>query len=172
METFNLHKKYSWLIILFITYQTMLTWKTKDDLMKSKNLYKNVEFFLQIFQTAALLEVLHAAIGLVRSNPVLVFLQVLSRILVVWLVMFVFEPVNIILKTFRFSFLILKTWNDTFFVFKSRASVGVFICCAAWSFAEIVRYLYYALNILERIPYFLTWCRWVNLFVGFRFLSV
>ena len=45
----------------------------------AKNLYKNVEFFLQIFQTAALLEVLHAAVGLVRSNAVLVFLQVLSR---------------------------------------------------------------------------------------------
>lgn len=43
----------------------MLTWKTNDDLMKAKNLYKNVEFFLQIFQTLALLEVVHAAIGLV-----------------------------------------------------------------------------------------------------------
>lgn len=71
----------------------MLTWKNNDDLMKSKNLYKNVEFFLQIFQTAALLEVVHASIGLVSSNPLLVFLQVLSRIMVVWLIMFVFEPV-------------------------------------------------------------------------------
>ena len=69
----------SWLIVLFVTYQTMLTWKTNDDLLRAKNLYKNVEFFLQIFQTAALLEVLHAAVGLVRSNAVLVFLQVLSR---------------------------------------------------------------------------------------------
>jgi len=62
--------------------------------MTSKNVYLNVEFFLQIFQTAALLEVLHAAVGLVRSNPVLTFLQVLSRILVVWLVMYNFQEVK------------------------------------------------------------------------------
>lgn len=116
----------------------MLTWKKNDDVMKSKNIYLNVEFFLQIFQTAALLEVVHAATGLVRSNPVLVFLQVLSRILVVWLVMFTFEP--------------------------SRNSIGTLICCIAWPIAEVTRYMYYALNILDRNSGVLTWCRY-SLFI-------
>jgi very-long-chain (3R)-3-hydroxyacyl-CoA dehydratase len=116
----------------------MLTWKSNYDLLKSKNLYHNVEFFLLIFQTAAVLEVVHAAVGLVRSNPVLVLLQVLSRLIVVWLIMYVFET--------------------------SRNCIGVLICCLAWSFAEITRYLYYALNILDKTAYVFTWCRY-SLFI-------
>ena len=84
---YNIILAIGWLIILLVTHQTMLTWKTNNDLNTAKNLYKNVEFFLLIFQSAALLEVVHAAIGLVRSNALLVFLQVLSRIIVVWLIM-------------------------------------------------------------------------------------
>jgi very-long-chain (3R)-3-hydroxyacyl-CoA dehydratase len=111
----------------------MSTWLVNDDLWKSKNLYKNVETLLLIFQTAALFEVFHAIVGLVRSNPVLVFLQVLSRLMVVWLILYVFD--------------------------NSRNSIGVLTVCLAWSFAEIVRYIYYALNIVDMIPYFVTWCR-------------
>lgn len=83
-----------WSLILFVTVQTALTWKNQDDVLSSKNLYKNNELLLQIFQTAALLEVVHAAIGLVRSNPVLVFVQVLSRITVVWFVSYPFSTVR------------------------------------------------------------------------------
>ena len=61
--------------------------------MSAKNLYNNVEFLLQVFQTLALLEVVHAAIGLVKSNPMLVLFQVLSRLLVVWAVTYLFVPV-------------------------------------------------------------------------------
>ena len=102
--------------------------------MVSRNLYSNVETYLLIFQTAALLEVLHAAVGLVRSNPVLVFLQVLSRLLVVWLIAYPFTA--------------------------SRNCVGILVVCIAWPLAEIVRYIYYALNILNKMPYFIAWCRY------------
>lgn len=80
-------------MILYVTVKTALDWKNQSDVLNSKNLYKNNEFLLQIFQTAALLEVVHAAIGIVRSNPFLVFVQVLSRLAVVWLVAFPFQDV-------------------------------------------------------------------------------
>jgi very-long-chain (3R)-3-hydroxyacyl-CoA dehydratase len=102
--------------------------------MVSRNLYFNVQTYLLVFQTAALLEVLHAAVGLVRSNPVLVFLQVLSRLLVVWAVLYPFPA--------------------------ARTSVGLITVCLAWPFAEIVRYIYYAVNILNVMPHFIAWCRY------------
>jgi len=96
--------------------------------------YLNTEFFLHIFQTAALLEVVHAAVGMVRSNPILTLLQVLSRLLVVWIVMFFFE--------------------------ESRNCVGTVIVCVVWPLAEITRYMFYALNILDKNNSLLTWCRY------------
>ena len=83
----------SWALILFVTIDTARKWKNQNDALVAKDLYKSQEFLLQVFQTAALLEVLHAAVGLVRSNAMLVLFQVLSRLLVVWIVMFMFEPV-------------------------------------------------------------------------------
>ncbi len=83
----------SWALILFVTIDTARKWQNQNDALVAKDLYKNQEFLLQVFQTAALLEVLHAAVGLVRSNAMLVLFQVLSRLLVVWIVMFMFEPV-------------------------------------------------------------------------------
>jgi len=112
----------------------MRQWKSSKDIFTANGLYSNVEFLLQVFQTAAIMEVVHAAIGLVKSNPVLVFLQVLSRLVVVWLI----------------------TWNFK----EAQNSIGLLICCLCWSLAEIVRYLYYALNILNKVPYFITWCRY------------
>ena len=74
-----------------------MTWKSNQDILSAKNLYNNVEFLLQVFQTLALLEVVHAAIGLVKSNPMLVLFQVLSRLLVVWAVTYLFVPVRFFL---------------------------------------------------------------------------
>ena len=131
---YNLASAVGWLLILLVTQKTIVTWKTNADVMVSRNLYANVETYLLIFQTAALLEVFHAAVGLVRSNPVLVFLQVLSRLLVVWAVAYPFTA--------------------------SRNSIGLLVVCIAWPLAEIVRYVYYALNILNKMPYFVVWCRY------------
>ena len=74
-----------------------MTWKSNQEILSAKNLYNNVEFLLQVFQTLALLEVVHAAIGLVKSNPMLVLFQVLSRLLVVWAVTYLFVPVRFFL---------------------------------------------------------------------------
>uniref|UniRef100_A0A915DBZ5 Very-long-chain (3R)-3-hydroxyacyl-CoA dehydratase n=1 Tax=Ditylenchus dipsaci TaxID=166011 RepID=A0A915DBZ5_9BILA len=51
-------------------------------------LYENVEWELQIFQTAAILEIVHTAVGLVRSPLGTTITQVFSRVTVVWLILF------------------------------------------------------------------------------------
>ena len=78
-----------------ISVQTAANWKAPlSDVMTAKSLYQNIEFYLLIFQTAAILEVVHAALGLVRSNPMLVLFQVLSRLAVVWIVCYPFKDVS------------------------------------------------------------------------------
>ncbi len=42
--------------------------------------------------------------------------------------------------------------------------MGVLLVCFAWSVTEVVRYSYYAFNILGFVPYLLTWCRY-SLFI-------
>lgn len=77
-----------------ISVQTAASWNDRSDVMTAKSLYQNIEFYLLIFQTAAILEVVHAALGLVRSNPMLVLFQVLSRLAVVWIVCYPFKDVS------------------------------------------------------------------------------
>merc|ERR1712226_754392 len=49
--------------------------------------YHLVEKQLIFFQTAAVFEVLHSAIGLVRANPIITAGQVASRVFIVWFVL-------------------------------------------------------------------------------------
>lgn len=135
---YNFGSAVGWLAVLLITHKSLLAFKTSDDLLRSRDLYKNVGFWLKLFQSLAVLEVLHAALKLVRSNPLLTGLQVLSRVAVVWAIIHVFDA--------------------------SKQCAGVFIVCLAWSITEVVRYSYYAFNILGFVPYFLTWCRY-SLFI-------
>ncbi|KAL8183163.1 UNVERIFIED_CONTAM: Very-long-chain (3R)-3-hydroxyacyl-CoA dehydratase 2 [Gekko kuhli] len=48
------------------------------------NLYYSVEKPLKFFQTGALLEILHCAIGIVPSSVVLTAFQVMSRVFLTW----------------------------------------------------------------------------------------
>jgi len=54
------------------------------------SVYDNVDTMLNLSQSAALLEIVHAAIGLVRSPVSVTFMQVMSRI--VALVAIVYSP--------------------------------------------------------------------------------
>ncbi|KAF8386600.1 hpo-8, partial [Pristionchus pacificus] len=96
--------------------------------------YEGVEFWLDVFQTAAVLEILHCALGLVRSPIVTTIIQVFSRVAVLWLVL---HPVK-----------------------ESRDSIGVPMLLIAWSVTEIIRYSFYALNIFKAVPHFLIWLRY------------
>ncbi|KAI1694121.1 protein tyrosine phosphatase-like protein, PTPLA domain-containing protein [Ditylenchus destructor] len=125
---YNVMQVLGWGTILIKTVSGLLLASTKDQL------YKNVELELQIFQTAAILEIVHTIIGLVRSPLGTTLAQVFSRITVLWLILF----------------------N----VASSRSSVGVPMLLLAWSLTEVVRYSYYALSLLKTVPFLLTWMRY------------
>ena len=79
-----------------------------------EKLYSAVELPLQIFQTLAVLEVVHALVGFVRSNVFVTAFQVASRVFLVW-------P-------------ILAAFTDT------QSSIGFPMLLAAWTVTEIIRY--------------------------------
>lgn len=72
------------------------------------------------------------AVGLVKSNLVVTFQQVMSRVALVAAIAFIPE-------TFE--------------------SPGLPLALTAWCFAEITRYAYYGFNIINYIPYVVTWAR-------------
>jgi hypothetical protein len=84
-----------WVVLLFQTTQTVLSWKDGNDLLQAKNLYKNTRFTLKLLIATPGLEVIHAMTHLVPSNPVIVFVQVFIRFLVVWGITDCFELVGI-----------------------------------------------------------------------------
>ena len=98
------------------------------------NSWNTVALSITIFQTIQSIEVLHCILGLVPSDPVQTAMQILSRLVVVWGIL---RPVE-----------------------ESRSSIGVPLLITAWSIAELTRYIYYALNIYNIVPYILTWARY------------
>jgi len=98
------------------------------------DVWPEVQSSVSLFQTLQLLEVVHCVVRLVPSNAFQTFIQILSRLILVWGILLV--------------------------VVESRSSVGVPMLLIAWSIAEMTRYLYYALNIYDSVPYVLTWLRY------------
>ncbi|XP_022702319.1 very-long-chain (3R)-3-hydroxyacyl-CoA dehydratase 1-like isoform X1 [Varroa jacobsoni] len=99
-----------------------------------KGAFGNIELELGVAQTAGLMEVVHGVTGLVRANPLLTFIQILSRIVVYWGIL-VAVP-------------------------ESRLQIGLPMLLVAWSIAEITRYLFYGLSLYNACPPILTWCRY------------
>ena len=82
-------------------------------------------FSVSVFQSLMLLEVVHAAIGLVKASPFLTLLQVGSRLMVVW---FLNAGVQFIRDD--------APWIPLLIV--------------AWGITEMIRYPFYIGNILGR----------------------
>nr|AFU52581.1 3-hydroxyacyl-CoA dehydratase [Sporobolomyces primogenomicus] len=90
-------------------------------------------------QTAAILEAVHSATRLVRSPLGTTVAQIASRLLIVWYVCVVFPQVP----------------QTPFYV----------SMVTAWSFAEIIRYLHYATNLMNiKVP-ILEWIRYTAFYV-------
>ncbi|KAH9216350.1 tyrosine phosphatase-like protein, partial [Leptodontidium sp. 2 PMI_412] len=99
--------------------------------------YPGVGRFCKWTQTLAVLEVVHAATGLVRAPIGTTAMQVASRLLLVWGVV------------------------DTFpFLAKSAGYSSMLI---AWSVTEVVRYSYFVFTLSGYSPGFISWLRY-NLF--------
>jgi very-long-chain (3R)-3-hydroxyacyl-CoA dehydratase len=100
-----------WSYCLWLTYTHWQAGKTATEL------WVELKDPLTYVQTAAVMEVVHSLVGLVRSPWVTVFMQVLSRVLLVWG------------YTRRFDV--------------CQADWSLFLMVASWSVAEIPRYAFY-----------------------------
>lgn len=105
------------------------------------SLWQSLKWPIIIFQNAAVLEIIHSAIGLVKSNPILTTFQVSSRILVVVCVLLA-TPYNY-----------------------APSSYGVPLAIFAWSITEIIRYLFYFMNLNGFVPQLLLWLRYTTFIV-------
>ncbi|XP_053569953.1 very-long-chain (3R)-3-hydroxyacyl-CoA dehydratase 1 [Bombina bombina] len=103
-----------------------------------KGLYKSIQKTLKFFQTFALLEMIHCALGIVRTSVLVTGVQVSSRIFMVWLITNSIRPIQ------------------------NEESVIVFL--VVWTVTEITRYSFYTFNLLNLLPYFIKWARY-NLFI-------
>lgn len=126
---YNIAQTLGWSLILYqlITYHISYS---------EKSLYDTVRFTLNIFQNAAILEIIHAASGMVKSNAVMTAFQVASRVAVVC---------GVLLAT------------DS-----ARDSAGLPLALLAWSVTEIIRYSTYACNLINLVPYFLKYLRYTT----------
>lgn len=90
--------------------------------------------YLMFFQTLQLIEVVHCMVGFVKSSAFQTFMQILSRIIIVWVAL-VPNP-------------------------ETRETIGLDMIMYAWPLAETTRYLYYALNLMKLNVYLVTWARY------------
>ncbi|ESN98978.1 hypothetical protein HELRODRAFT_67129, partial [Helobdella robusta] len=103
------------------------------------NIYDDVHCSLLTIQTLAFLEIVHAALGLVRSDPVITTFQISSRVFLLWGV------ANL--------------------VDESNKQVGFLMLLFAWTLTELIRYLFYLCALLNKVPYLLTYARY-TLFIA------
>lgn len=119
---------FGWLGILLITIYHGVTQRS------FVGVWDQVKLLLMVFQTAAILEIIHGAIRIVQTNPVMALMQIFSRVFI--------------------------TWGILHCVKDSQNSIGVPLLMFTWSITEIVRYSFYTLNLLSAVPQFLVWCRY------------
>jgi len=99
-------------------------------------LWKELEMPLKYVQTAAVMEILHALIGLVRSPISRTVPQVFSRLAIVWCFM---DP----MFTHK-----SPTNPKEMFASETHYWFGI-MTMTAWCFAEIIRYTFYGLNSID-----------------------
>ncbi|KAK7092168.1 very-long-chain (3R)-3-hydroxyacyl-CoA dehydratase 2-like [Littorina saxatilis] len=128
LVAYNVSQMLGWLVLMIKIIHHMAA---EQDV---ETLYAQVEPILKIFQTAAVMEMVHSAIGLVKSNPVLTGFQVFSRVFLLWGVVWSVPEVQ---------------------------TTGYILCfLVAWTITEIIRYSFYFFSLLGQVPYFLKWCRY------------
>jgi len=104
-------------------------------------LYDHTKLTLQIFQTGAVLEIVHAMCGLVRSSVQVTTQQVFSRVYVVWAILYMCPS--------------------------SQLAMGFPMLLFAWTITEIIRYSMYAVSLVGNPPFFLTWLRYTFFIIAY-----
>jgi very-long-chain (3R)-3-hydroxyacyl-CoA dehydratase len=102
--------------------------------LKGSYNYKNIGVITTIVQSVAVLEIVHAALGWVRSDVVTVAMQVSSRLWSVWGIVEAFPHI---------------AQNHPLYT----------TMVTAWAVAEVIRYSFYALALVGIQPAALNWLR-------------
>lgn len=103
-------------------------------LQRAATMYDYIGPMVTFVQSLAVLEVVHAALGWVKSNVLVTGVQVASRIIVAWLIAEKYEA--------------------------SAHSPFYALMVLAWSLSEVARYPFYVNQILESPSYMATWARY------------
>ncbi|KAK9236870.1 tyrosine phosphatase-like protein [Lipomyces kononenkoae] len=109
-------------------------------LLGPENVAEGTAEFTKWVQTGALLEIVHSAVGLVRSPIMTTVIQVASRILLVWGVVYLFPE-------------------------SGATTLAYTTMTLSWSITEIIRYAYYAYTIQGNSPQWLTWLRYNTFYI-------
>ena len=131
---------FGWALVLTVAAKACIT-------LGPKHVYENVEVMLLVAQTAAVMEVLHAMFGIARSPVLVTAMQVSSRLMVVWGVLYVAPPS-------RAAFLPLANVGGV------DLGLGLPSLLFAWGVTEVVRYSYYFFKLLGTVPHAVTWMRY------------
>ncbi|KAL9650262.1 hypothetical protein ABK040_014917 [Willaertia magna] len=134
---YNIALTGGWGYILYLTILHHLNGKNPRDL------YSVIEKPLQLFQTLAVLEIVHSLIGFVRSPVFTTLMQVFSRLFVVWFSLYLEHQVK----------------------YTEFQSIFITTLMFAWCTTEVIRYSFYALKLYDICPYFLTWLRYSTFIV-------
>jgi len=134
LVAYNLSQFAGWSYMLWLTTPLLQRALLDESGRGALALWTAVEPALKLFQTAAVLEVLHAALGLVRSSAMVTLMQVFSRVAVTWAVV------------------------DAFPAPQSCRGVPLFLL--AWEITEVIRYSFYAAGLLKLNFPPLTWLRY------------
>lgn len=123
---------------------------------KLHSIFEALFTFLKWTQTIALLEVVHAVLGLVRASPITTAMQVASRILVVWVVLQLYP--QIVATTTPLGKAVPGSTTGPL------AFSGILL---AWGVTEVIRYGFFVWKtvISDQIPSWLTWLRYNTFFV-------
>lgn len=143
-----------WGYVLFLTYKVVLL-----EHGGTEDVWKAVELPLKVSQTAAIMEVIHAAAGVVKSPVAITAMQVASRLWCLWGIVVPCADVTIpggLLPQSLISSLGLPDWVNINFI----------SLMTAWACSEVIRYGFFALKeALGSPPYFASWLRYSGFIV-------
>ena len=131
-----------WAYVLVLAGATVVT-------SGSSAVYAAVEIPLLVAQTAACLEVVHAMTGLARSPVLVTAMQVSSRLMVVWGVLWISPPSRV--ATLSLGGLTLGG---------VEIGLGVPSLLLCWGVTEVVRYSFYFFKLLGEVPRLVVWARY------------
>ncbi|KAI3438939.1 hypothetical protein D9Q98_001353 [Chlorella vulgaris] len=151
--TYNTVLCAAWAYVLVLTFKNVQTKGSPQERWDSiDKVWQAVEVPLKVAQTAAVLEVVHSAAGLVRSPVAITATQVASRLFILWGI------VDLAPEAHRKP-LVVAQLGQTYL------ELSLLSLLVAWCCSEVIRYSFFAFKELGMQPYVLLWLRYTAFLV-------